>query len=76
MRLFGNTVSSLQKKSAGILDVFTKTVNQLTDVNNQLADLSVEKQAKIEKLDAEVKDITNTITNNYKVISNIRKVIG
>lgn len=47
-------VASLQKQSDQIVDVFTKTIDDLSTVNKEANELTVEKITEIQKLETEV----------------------
>ena len=67
-------VASLQKQSDQIVDVFTKTIDDLSAVNKEANELTVEKTAEIQKLETEVEVLQEIQTKNQTVISKIQKI--
>jgi hypothetical protein len=67
-------VASLQEQSNKIVDVFTKTIDDLSAVNKEANELTVEKTAEIQKLETEVEVLQEIQTKNQNVISKIQKI--
>jgi len=67
-------VASLQEQSDKIVDVFTKTIDDLSAVNKEASELTVEKTAEIQKLETEVEVLQEIQTKNQTVISKIQKI--
>jgi hypothetical protein len=67
-------VTILQEQSDKIVDVFTKTIDDLSAVNKEANELTVEKTAEIQKLETEVEVLQEIQTKNQTVISKIQKI--
>lgn len=67
-------VANLQKQSDQIVDVFTKTIDDLSAVNKEANDLTVEKTIEIQKLETEVEVLNQIQTKNQTIISKIQKI--
>jgi hypothetical protein len=67
-------VAILQEQSDQIVDVFTKTIDDLSAVNKEANELTVEKTAEIQKLETEVEVLQEIQTKNQTVISKIQKI--
>ena len=67
-------VAILQAQSDQIVDVFTKTIDDLSAVNKEANELTVEKTAEIQKLETEVEVLQEIQTKNQNVISKIQKI--
>jgi hypothetical protein len=67
-------VAILQAQSDQIVDVFTKTIDDLSAVNKEANELTVEKTAEIQKLESEVETLQSIQTKNQTVISKIQKI--
>ena len=72
--IFGNQINKLQEQSKTILDVFTKTVTDLTEVNNEADQLSKQKEEEKKKLEEEITSLGNIKADNQKVIEKINKL--
>jgi hypothetical protein len=68
------SVAILQAQSDQIVDVFTKTIDDLSAVNKEANELTVEKTAEIQKLETEVEVLQEIQTKNQTVISKIQKI--
>ena len=68
------SVASLQSQSDKIVDVFTKTIDDLSAVNEEANALTVEKTAEIQKLETEVEVLQDIQTKNQTVINKIQKI--
>lgn len=72
--IFGNQINKLQEQSKTILDVFTKTVTDLTEVNNEADQLSKKKEEEKKKLEEEITSLGSIKADNQKVIEKINKL--
>lgn len=70
-----NTVQRLKDRSQSILDVFTKTVSDLTLVNQQIETEEKLRQEKIASINLELKSLEETKTSNTKVIDRINSIL-
>lgn len=70
-----NTVQRLKDRSQSILDVFTKTVSDLTLVNQQIETEEKLRQEKIASINLELKSLEETKTSNAKVIDRINSIL-
>ena len=68
------SIKKLQEKSRSIIDVFSKTIDELSVVNSDIKLLSEEKVAEKAKIDEELALLANQEASNQKVIENIKKV--
>jgi len=68
------SVAILQAQSDQIVDVFTKTIDDLSTVNKEANELTVEKTAEIQKLETEVEVLQEIQNKNQTVISKIQKI--
>lgn len=72
--ILGNPVTKLQETSTTILDVFTKTVNDLEKVNkNADTEISARQEA-IKKAQSETEILNAVKTKNEKVIAKIARI--
>ena len=69
-----NNLSYIQKKSETTLDIFNKTMNELTDLNTKIDSEKEQKQAEIDKLVAETEQLSSMKDKHNKVISKIAKI--
>lgn len=69
-----SSVSSIQKKSEGFIDVFTKTVNGLTSLNSQIETEKGQRKSEIERLSAEHDELDKLQGIHSKVITKINKI--
>lgn len=70
--IFGmGSVKKLQDRSNNIMNVFTKTVDDLSKVNEECVAALSERRAKITSLQAEADAIQSTKDANTKVITKI-----
>lgn len=76
MAFFSDKITSLRKKSESIVNVFTKTVNELKTVNAEVVVVSDTKTAEIAKLEQEVADLASIKMANEKVISKIETILS
>lgn len=69
-----NLVARITSKSADIIDVFTKTVNDLTALNNQIDIERDNKLAERAKIEADLTTLAEHREKHDKVISKINKI--
>lgn len=69
-----NRVAELQEKSQSILDVFSRTITDLTEVNFEIDTVSAEKEAEKAKLEADLNLLKTRKEDNAKVITKINKI--
>lgn len=72
--LLKESVDKLHQNSQGILDVFTKTVEGLQQVNSRLDSHAAEKETAKKKLEEDLAKLSVLRTNNDKVIAKIGKI--
>lgn len=70
----GTSVSSISNKSSGILDVFNKTIVDLSAVNDIIDKETSAKELEIEKLQAEAKHLQSLKDKHNKVINKINSL--
>ena len=75
MALFSKSVSSLQTKSRDILNVFTRTVEQLKAVNSEAQALSAKKTEERNNLDKEIVELSEVQSSNERIVSKIEKIL-
>lgn len=75
MTLFSNTVTGLQAKSKGIIDVFTKTVNSLKKVNEEIVKETTKKDEEMKKLFSDSKLLVEQKEANEKIITKIESFL-
>lgn len=66
----------MQSTSDNILNVFTKTVNNLTKVNDEALIEASNRRAKAAQLLSEAETLDTVITKNNKVISKINSILN
>ena len=71
-----NKVEQLQSKSDNILDVFTKTVNDLSKVNDEAAKEASNRRAEAAQLLSEAESLDTVVTKNSKVIGKINSILN
>lgn len=75
MNLFGSTIEQLQNKSRNTLDIFTRTVRELTEINSEAkAEVQIRNE-KINSLIDEKNTLIDVINENEKVISKIQNIL-
>lgn len=67
---------ALVKKSANILDVFTKTMNDLNSVNSEIDEAVVDLDVKIMELQNQKQQLNQTFITNAATITNITKILS
>jgi hypothetical protein len=73
--LFGSTIEQLQNKSKNTLDIFTKTIRELTQINEEAKIEVTVRSEKISSLIDEKNTLINVIYENEKVISKIQNIL-
>lgn len=77
MALFNsNPKKTLQQRSADAIDVFSKTVKDLTTINEEIDDDVAQKQAQIKELEEAANSLKQTSAKNLKVIGKINEIIS
>lgn len=71
-----NTSESLQKKSADILGVFTKTVTSLQEVNSKAQAQSTANREEAKALLTEAESLDAVVASNSKVIGKISSILN
>jgi len=66
-----STVASIQKRSAAIKDIFTKTKDDCIALNQEIDVLQTQKYEEIAKLQAEVNQLDTTKKGNDKLVAKI-----
>lgn len=72
--ILGNPVTKIQEQSKSILDVFTKTVNELESINISAEAELLKRDDLIKKAQEEQAVLNATKTKNLAVISKINKI--
>lgn len=72
---FVKDVKGLTKSSANVLDVFTKTVNKLTEINSQALEGVNKRNLEIQKLSKESEDLRVLRASNNKVIDKLNQIL-
>lgn len=73
--ILGDSVESLSNESGQILDVFTKTVQELAGVNSRIATQEQEKAEEKRKIEEDLATLATVKAKNNKVINNIHKIL-
>jgi hypothetical protein len=68
------SVEKFQKNSSKLLDVFTKTVNGLTDVNNDIDAEIQSREEQIKTLQDEHQNLHGIKDSNNKIIEKLGKI--
>ena len=71
----GDNVSQLTNRSLNALTVFTKTINELTEVNSEIETSVKFKNEEIEKLQEETKVLAEQEVINTKIINKINNLL-
>lgn len=69
-----NSVEALKRKSASIVDVFTRTVEDLNEVNQEIQKTAEEKAAEKARLEADLAILNLQKDENTRVINKIQKI--
>jgi hypothetical protein len=75
-KLFKTRTASLLAKSAGIMNVFTQTVNQLTEVNREILGEQEANDARIAALTLENKNLISQKELNERTITKITELLN
>lgn len=68
------SVDALKKKSNAILDVFTKTIDELNSVNQEINASVEEKAAEKARLEADMAILSLQASENQRVINKIGQI--
>lgn len=71
---FPDRASALAKKSSNIMNVFTTTLNRLSEANEEIQSAKAKNVQKISTLHAQNATLDATLTNNQTVIENINRI--
>ena len=75
-RLLNNdVVSSLSNRGISAIAVFTKTINELTEINSEIQTVVELKHEEIEKLKYETQELTKQEEFNTKIIAKINQLL-
>jgi len=69
-------VEQLESRSANILDVFTKTVNDLNKVNDEAVKEASNRRTEAQHLLDEAASLDTVVTNNSRVIGKINSILN
>lgn len=69
------TSSSLQKKTSSILDVFTKTINNLQDIIASAKDQAKVKEDEIKAAQAEKEALEKVASDNQVIIDKLNNLL-
>lgn len=72
--LKSSSVNSLKDRSKKIVDVFTKTVDDLTQVNADIQKVAEQKAIEKARIEADLTALTTQQDDNNRVISKIQKI--
>lgn len=72
---FGNPVERLSKRSEDILSVFTKTINDLREINASVSEEVSSREIQKAKLDEELLSLNQVKVRNESVISKVTKFL-
>ena len=75
MNIFGTTIEQLQNKSKNTLDIFTKTVLELSQINEEAKIQFEKREQKIAELANENAQLIKLQENNDKIISKIANIL-
>ena len=70
-----NDVKSIIDKSTSIVDVFTKTIDELTEVNFKAREVVSTRDNQISKLEEEKLALDNVINNNTKIVNKLNLIL-
>lgn len=70
----GHPISNLTKKSLKSVNIFNKTINDLTKVNAKVEEHVTKRQTKVEQLQNEQSYLNKIKDDNQKVIGKISKI--
>ena len=66
----------LRKRSNSVLDVFSQTINSLTQIVTEAKDQADQRQKEIEAATLEKQNLEQLAASNEKVITKIQAIIG
>jgi len=69
-----DSVLELQDRSKNVVDVFTRTVEDLKQINHDIQNLSEKKEQEKAKLEGELATLDGQKVSNNKVIEKINKI--
>jgi septal ring factor EnvC (AmiA/AmiB activator) len=69
-----NVIGKLAQKSQKTLDIFNKTITELTSQNQEIDEEIVARKTEVERLHNEAVTLDSLKTNNQKVIEKINKI--
>lgn len=73
--LFGNKITKLSSNSANIISIFTNTINDLVNINEQIDSEIDSKTEVIATLTQEVQTLDDLKISNDKIISKVKQII-
>ena len=73
--LNNDVVSSLSNRGISAIAVFTKTINELTEINSEIQTVVELKHEEIEKLKYETQELTKQEEFNTKIINKINNLL-
>lgn len=78
MKIFNieNTVDLLKSKSDKIINVFTQTIEDLSNVNNLINDEIKIRENRIETIKQEHSSLSDNLSNNQEMIDKIKNFIN
>lgn len=71
-----STLASLEKRSASIKDVFTRTVEECKQVNQEIQAVVSQKEEEIKALQSEVSSLTSIQSGNAKLAGKIEAFLN
>lgn len=76
--MFGKkpSVAKLQQKSNNILDIFTKTANELKAVNTEISVVIADKEVEKKQIEDDITVLNSQLASNFKVLYNINKIFS
>lgn len=74
--IFGSKIELLKAQSSEIFNVFTKTVNELTEVNTEIQKEKDKRSEEIVKLKNECEELETTQKQNQSMINKISSFIN
>lgn len=72
---FKKELESIVEDSSRVLDVFTKTVDELSAINTRVDEEVTKKQEEKAKLEKDIETLTVTGERNAKIINKIEKLL-
>lgn len=68
------SVESLKKRSVAVLDVFTRTIEELSTINEEIKKVSEEKAAEKARIEADLAVLGLQQAENIRVVRKIEKI--